>query len=64
MPGNGLMNDAWLGQTVDPPQTGQTGPAVQAVSWKSYTILARAQKKAGSLRCRKPGLFELVPAVY
>jgi hypothetical protein len=25
MSGNGLMNDAWLGQTVNPPVTGQTG---------------------------------------
>jgi hypothetical protein len=24
MHGNGLMNDAWLGQTVDPAKTGQT----------------------------------------
>jgi hypothetical protein len=24
MLGNGLMNDAWLGQTVDPAKTGQT----------------------------------------
>jgi hypothetical protein len=30
-PGNGLMNDAWLGQTVEPPQTGQTSPAISEI---------------------------------
>jgi hypothetical protein len=28
MLGNGLMNDAWLGQTVDPAKTGQTSPNI------------------------------------
>jgi hypothetical protein len=26
MPGNGSMNDAWLGQTVKPPKTEQISP--------------------------------------
>jgi hypothetical protein len=29
--GNGLMNDAWLGQTVKPSETEQTGHDIQPV---------------------------------
>jgi hypothetical protein len=43
MSGNGLMNDAWLGQTVEPPQTGQTSPAVSEIGAKTVLPWKRVQ---------------------
>jgi hypothetical protein len=44
MSGNGLMNDAWLGQTVEPPKTGQTRPAASGVGAKTFLPWKRVQE--------------------
>jgi hypothetical protein len=55
MPGNGLMNDAWLGQTANPPATGRVGHADRVPCMCSGTP-GKRESDGGIRACYVPAL--------
>ncbi|MGX9365124.1 hypothetical protein ACTVJH_03690 [Desulfoplanes sp. PS50] len=66
MSGNGLMNDAWLAQTVKPPQAGQAGHENKSAlfckgtfflyAYNSLTGMEKGSGHSTGKGAKKPGL--------